>query len=118
KEEDEQRVVEEIAFGPDLAAINVDDVADRLERVKRDAERQDHVEDAALKVEAEPVSQSVDAGAEEVHVLEIDEQPEVDRDAAGQQEPSGARVAPALHRQSGEVIDRSGKQDEQDKLGV
>ena len=45
KEQDEQEKMIEPALGPNFPAIDIDRVADGLESVKRDTDRQDHLQD-------------------------------------------------------------------------
>ncbi|MNF66323.1 hypothetical protein D3C84_481100 [compost metagenome] len=87
----EGREVDQVARGRGVAAIHVDDVADRLEDVERDTDRQQHVgEDERLKTDRR--HHRVDAVDAEVGVLEVAEDAQVHRDA--KQQPALRRFGP------------------------
>ena len=72
----ERQLVE--AQGPELAATDVDHVADGVEREERDAHRQRDLEQRRAHAEADAVERVADAVDEEPVVLEPPEQREVD----------------------------------------
>ena len=83
-----------------LAAIDVDRVAERLERVERDADRQHDVRTARGSAQRTERSAATFVG-DEVAVLEVAEHAEVERDARRRR--SGAarrRPSPALEREA------------------
>ncbi|MNO93249.1 hypothetical protein D3C76_848460 [compost metagenome] len=87
----ERREVDQVAGGRGVAAVHVDDVADRLEDVERDTDRQQHVgEDERLKTDRR--HHRVDAVDAEVGVLEVAEDAQVHRDA--KQQPALRRFGP------------------------
>ncbi len=78
EERDEKEETREPVGRCQLAAIDVDRVAHRLERVEADPHRQDHVEPPQVRP-ADRCHQGVDLLDAEVHVLEEAEEPEVGR---------------------------------------
>ena len=110
-----ERVVERIALGRDLAAIDIDDIAQALERVEGNAHRQHDLQRAHVRLEADRVEQVDGFGDEEPVVLEEAEESQVHRHTCNQQH------APALHvRRRGEepadpeVDERAGYQQQQE----
>ncbi|MNN31251.1 hypothetical protein D3C81_1449330 [compost metagenome] len=84
----ERREVDQVAGGRGVAAVHVDDVADRLEDIERDPDRQQHMgEDERLK--AERGHDRVDAVDAEIGVFEVAEDAQVDPHA--QQQPALGR---------------------------
>ena len=79
EERDEQQVLREVSLGVVLAVVRVDDVADRLERVKRDAERQ---QDAG-----NPVVARNEVVKDRLRVLDVAEDAEVQKQHREQNEP-------------------------------
>ena len=96
EERDERRELDEVARRLDVAAIDVDDVAHRLERVERDADRQHHLEVAQRHRHARTRQQGVQALGEEVEVLEVAEHPQVQRHAQRDDAAPAARVLDAI----------------------
>ena len=66
-----------------VAAVDVDHVRNRVERVERDADRQQHLRDGE-RSDAQSGEQRVDVVGEEVRVLEDAEHGKVDADGDGQ----------------------------------
>ena len=63
-----------------LAAVDVDDVRDRLEGEERDADRQDDLDDRERRPEADAVKKGVEFVDEEAEVLEGAQKRQVERD--------------------------------------
>src|SRR6185503_4304181 len=82
-----ERVIEQVANGRQLAAIHVDDVADGLERVERDADWQYDVEHRPAGVDPEVPQQLRELGHEETEVLERREKQQIRGDADQEHEP-------------------------------
>src|SRR5262245_9599372 len=76
---DKQCEVDEVRRRNDLAAVHVDRVADRHERVERDPDRQDDVQRDDVEMPAEEGEDAREAAREEIEVLEAAEHPEVER---------------------------------------
>ncbi|MCY1452530.1 hypothetical protein D9M71_694550 [compost metagenome] len=77
EDRDEGGEVDQVAGGRGVAAVDVDDVADRFEDVERDTDRQQHVgEDERLKTERG--HDRVEAVDTEIGVLEVAEDAQVD----------------------------------------
>jgi hypothetical protein len=76
EERDVHREVEQ-ARGPQLLPVDVDDVAHRLEREERDADRQRDLQERRVDVDAEVAEHVLRRQQEEVVVLEVGEDPEV-----------------------------------------
>ena len=103
KEADEEREVAEVFGGLDGAAVDVDGVAHRLERVEADAGGQEDVQERRRRVgEAERGEERVGAADEEVAVLEEAEQAEVGRHA--EDEEGGAAAARRVEVGQGERV--------------
>src|SRR5262249_1350390 len=81
KEHDIQSVVQQVPHGPNLALVHIDDVADRLERVEGNPQRQGNVQESFAELEAEEMKCPVSAGQKEIHVLEERQQSQVRADA-------------------------------------
>ena len=81
KERDKSRELNEVAGGADLAAIDVDDVAHRLECIERDADRQHDLEMPHRYRYARIRQQGVQAVREEIEVLEEAEHAQVEHHA-------------------------------------
>ncbi len=81
KKQDEQEKVPGIPLRRQSAAINVDEVVDRLEGVERDADRQQHAEHGQRGVQPDNVQRLFQGSQEEVRILEIDQQAQVDAEA-------------------------------------
>ena len=77
------------------AAIDVDDVGDRVEGQERDRHRQRHVDEAERRIEAERMRERQRLGDEEIEIFEIAENAEIERDAERQH-----RLAAAAARRS------------------
>ena len=77
------------------AAIDVDDVGDRVEGEERDRDRQRHVDEADRRIEAELVREGQRLGDEEVEIFEIGENAEIERDAERQRDAAKGPLAPA-----------------------
>ena len=99
-----------------IAAVDVDDVRDRVEREERDADRQQHARHDD-RPHAQQQEERVDVVGEEVGVLEDAEEDEVRRDGEGEPSPRGGprrrrRPASAVDRDRHEVVedDRSENQ--------
>ena len=110
--------IEQAAPRVQLAAIDVDRVTHRLERVERDADRQ---EDAKCRLVHDEPERRQDAGDvldEEVEVLEEPEHAEVRDHAQPQEVPAMPR--PGLHPARGAVVDdgRGGDEDQKPRMDV
>ena len=101
EEGDEHREVEEVARRRDLAAVHVDDVAHRHERVERDADRQQDAQREDVDLPPERGEHVVQVVGEEVEVLEEPEQRQVEPEADDEERPPALaawRRAPARAR--------------------
>src|SRR5258706_325274 len=85
EEHDEQRVVEKIPFGAQLAAINVDDVTDGFEGVKRNAQGQNDPQCGRVSASAEEIDHGHGAVDEKIGVFEKAQNRQADDDADDQQ---------------------------------
>ena len=105
----------------DSAAVNVDGVAHRLERVEADPDREDDVDIRKCRHAAEPMSPASFATRHaEVRVLEEPEKPEVrpQRNARESVAADAERRRLAHERERGDVIDaRARQQDQQIRRG-
>ena len=88
KQQQVQRRVHRALLRRRVAAVDVDDVGDGVEREERDADRQQHARHVE-RLDAEDAEQRVDVVGEEVGVLEDAEHGEVDGD--GEREPASRR---------------------------
>ncbi len=110
-----QRGVHRTLLRDRVAAVDVDDVRDRVEGVERDPDRQQHARDDD-RVGAERQEQGVDVVGEEVRVLEDAEDDEIDGDGEGEHRlraVAGARPIdsdphPVVERDRGEHQPREG----------
>src|ERR1051326_8856466 len=75
---DKCREFQEIPGGLDAAAINVDRVADRIERVERDSDRQHEVKKRDERPMSGQMRRGIEIRRDEVPVLEDGEDAEVD----------------------------------------
>ena len=98
EERDERRELDEVPRRLDLAAIDVDDVAHRLERVERDADRQHDLEVPERDRQPRPAQGLMQALGEEVVVLE-------DSRACPGSGPCSARRRPCACRGSSIRVD-------------
>ncbi len=94
-----------IAFGADLAAVDVDEVGDALEGEEGDADGQEHAAGDAGDVGAR---HRVDVVGEEADILEVAEEQEVCADEDGQRRPRRPGLDAAA---TGEVDDNARQQD-------
>ena len=85
----ECREVDQVARGRGVAAVHVDDVADRLEDVERDTDRQQHMGEDE-RFQAERRDDRVEALDAEVGVLEVAQNRQVD--CHTQQQPALGRL--------------------------
>ena len=92
EERDVDREVEEV-HRLDLAPVDVDDVAHRLEREERDADRQRDAEDLGIDVDPDVGERVACRHLEELRVLEVAEQPEVAGDRDDERDPAVAVVS-------------------------
>ena len=112
KERDEQREVEKPRCRRDLSAIHVDHVADRHERVERDADRQQHVHRDRIEVPPEMPRHRRRAVGEEIEILEEPQHPEIERQAHDERQPAPRGAGrPIDHARHEEVDD--GRPDQQ-----
>jgi carbon monoxide dehydrogenase subunit G len=79
-----QEKVTEIARGVELAAVDVDGVAECLKGVKRYSDGEDHTQRPEVGVEVDDVEQVLEGGGEEVEVFEEGEQANIGGDAQGE----------------------------------
>jgi hypothetical protein len=91
----EQRELDQVRGRRDLAAIHVDDVADRHERVERDADRQNDVDRDRIEPPPERGKHRREPAREEVEVLEEPQHAEVEHEARDERHPSPPHVAGA-----------------------
>ena len=70
EESDVQRVIERIACRRHFAAVDIDDVADRLERVERYSDGQHDPQHGQVCVEPERLQELRKLGDEETEILE------------------------------------------------
>ena len=85
---DVQGDVDEGRLGLDFAAVHVDDIADRLERIKADADRENDAHHRQAGRDPKNGERRCDVRQEEIVVLEETEDREVDADARRQQRRS------------------------------
>ncbi len=76
---DEAEVIHGVVDGAYPAAVDVDGVAQRLERVERDPDWEDHVEGERIGKDADQAQQAVQIAGEEVEVLKESERAQVRR---------------------------------------
>src|SRR5271166_432528 len=76
EEHKKQHVVEKVAFGRDAPSIDIDDVADGLERVEGDSEGEDDLEKRRVARDTEGSDHWPDEPQQEVRVLEESEKTE------------------------------------------
>jgi hypothetical protein len=76
-----------------VPAVRVDDVGDGVERVERNADRQDHVEHRQLGAPAEEIDEIIDRSCEESGVFEEAKQQQIDGDRRDHQQLALARVS-------------------------
>src|SRR6185437_6597296 len=105
--------LEEAASGRDVAAIAVDDIADGVERVERDADWQDDVRVRERDLLAEELQRRVKGVEPEIRVLEEAKQREVGRDRNDQTELAMPLVGPAQEAQSSEIAHERGEEHQQ-----
>ena len=84
EEGDVGRHVQQAGAGAQRAAIDVDGVAQRLEREKRDADRQHHLQHVRRRGQADARQDAADVVDEEVGVLEVRQHAQVRREAEGE----------------------------------
>ena len=109
KEQQVQRGVHRALLRDRVAAVDVDDVRDRVEGEERDADRQQHARHDD-RLHAQRQEQRVDVVGEEVRVLEDAEDDEIRRDREGEQRPGAARVAPAIDGDRDRVVEGNRRQ--------
>ena len=105
EEAHEERVVEEPLRGREHAAIDVDRVGQRLERVERDADRQDHVQRRRRPLDSGETERGREVLQEERGVLEVGEQPQVRRHARDQPPAAHRRIRGGRHPARDEPVD-------------
>ena len=101
---DVQRERKPVLLRFDLAAIQVNHIAQRLERIEADAERKRNV----TQCDRPASRQRVDGRCEKIEVFEIAEQPEVDRN--GYRQRRAAALFQPVHGKAGQPVDRDGRQ--------
>ncbi len=94
----------QIACRLDVAAVDVDRVVDRFEGVKRDADRQNHLQHRQRRSQAEGAGRLRERAEEEVGILEVAEQAEVAGEAGAEQQLADARAGCGLHAAGDEVV--------------
>ena len=118
EEGDEEREVEEVAGGGELAAVDVDGVAQRLEGVEGDADREHDAAGEGRELEAEERQQVGEALGEEARVLEDAEQREVGDDAGGDEPLAAAGIVALAEGDPDPVVDHGGEQDQAEEAPV
>ncbi len=113
EEGDEERVIAQAAAGPDVAAGDIDDIADALKRVERDPGRQDDVEHGNRHRQVQRAQQRGDILDEEIVILEDREQRQVARHAHGNER--FLALGPGLDSAGHEIVDdrRGGKRQQE-----
>lgn len=118
KEGDEEREFDEVAARFHLPLIDVDRVAQRLEGIEGDADREEDVERDRADLKAGAREKEVDVIGEEIEVLEAAEHPQIREEARDEKE----LLAPGMpdHPQAAEIIDhrRGGDQDAEPGVDV
>ena len=118
KEGDEESVVAQMPLRLDAAAIDVDDIAEGLEGVKRDAHRQNEIQKPVLHRKAEQPQQPRDGSGEEVEVFIKKQNAQTGgerNDETGLFQPL---VLPADHEPPRRVGHQRGEGDEEDQVGI
>ena len=118
KERDEDGEVEQAAPGVQLATIDIDRVAHRLKRIKRDPDRQQNAQRRLVDRDSRRGKNAGDVLDEEIEVLEEPEHPEVRDDAQPQEAAAVLRVS--LHPAGGAIVDDRGgrNQDQEPRVDV
>lgn len=112
EEGDEQREVAQARDGGQVPAVDVEHVAEALERVEGDADRQGQPQQVRLDRDPHPRGQRGQAGREEVVVLEQAQHAEVRGQAEAEQAAAHPAVCPAREAETAEEV-RRGRQEEQ-----
>ncbi len=120
KERDEECKIERVACGLEPPAIDVDRVAQRLERVEGDANRQEHVEEGrARDLDAEEQPQDVGGRLRrEVEVLEEAEEPQVGHQAYHQPALAGLGTVGGVDSKADDIVDQRRSENQDDVGGV
>ena len=116
-EHDVQSIVAQVALGALAAAVDLDNVAQALEGVERQADGQRDVQYPLRVGPSEVLSQRHQVFAAEVQVFENEQHRAGAHHACQHTPPSmDGLVGPALHQQGGAVVDEDGHQKYQDIL--
>ena len=118
EERDERRELHEVARRRDLAAIDVDDVAHRLERVERDADRQRDLQVPQRDRQPRPGQGLVQALGEEVVVLEVPEQAQVQGHAQRDDGLAPPRILLPRDPEPAGVVHDGGEDQQREEPGV
>jgi hypothetical protein len=102
----------------EVAPVDVDDVAQRLEREEGDADRQDRSEQRRRHVHADVRERVLERRGEEVVVLEREEHAEVEHDVPGEQKLAGSAVGRPVHRHRKQLVDDRGRGQQQAEAPV
>ena len=105
-------------LGLHLAPVNVDGVADGLERVERDPERDEDGQRVERTGHPGAIEESVERAEEEILVLEVGEDAEVHADAGEEQRAATSRVPGAIHQPGESVIGERRRADEEGEFGA
>jgi hypothetical protein len=110
EEGDVERVVERFADRLEAAAVDVDGVAHRLERVEGDADRKHDFEREVRQRQPGQRGEVAQALREEAGVLEDAQDREVGDDTEGHPQPAAPRVVRPRDPEAGDVVDRGREQ--------
>ena len=113
EERDEQQEVRQAPFGPCLAAVDVDGVVDRLERVERDPHREDHPQNRERGLPAAGAHCLLQRAQEEVGILEVCQKAQIAGDADAHEASPQARRRGPLQAEADEVVDCRRREDHQ-----
>ena len=118
EERDVGREPEQVPLDLDAPTVQVDRVAQRLERVERDPDREDDRQERRVLREPEKARRPVDAVEEEVEVLEDRQQPQVGHHADRQPRLLPPRVVRVDDPHADDVVDERRERDEPEEAPV
>ena len=111
EERDEGGELDEVARWFGVASIDVDHIAHRLERIERNADRQNYVEMPMRALDPHLRQHRFEAVDEEIRVLEIAEHSQIERHAQGDERFALSLIFNAIDRHAAEVI-HHGREDQ------
>jgi hypothetical protein len=117
---DEEGELKEVAGRLELPPVDVDRVTEGLERIERDADRQEHVEEGRVcDLDVEKQLQNVGCRLRrEVEVLEDAEEPQVGDQADHQPSLAGFVALGGVNSEADDVVDDRRPEDQDDVGGV